>query len=263
MSFKQKQLAGIVLLGLAMIFVIFAGFRGIQSSRIKQGTNMEHASQEDTFYSYESVDKRKDGSSMNVSFYKSDDGFIMTQVYKDYGNRCAYRHSVLSEDDVKRLKELVSEPFKASTADESAEFYKKGVVKFRLDGKESSYAIEPLDLSGFAIKDPGTDANLTDDIMHLVGDLPEYCNVFDLTVFESFLGFSDKPQLRAYLDSVYRQIADRLIGSEDSENNLEIGSTMISRILLDHVDEDMYGVLVEFDGEKVPFTIMKSGYVLK
>lgn len=263
MSVRKKQMLTLVFLLVMGVVLIVAAVYGVRSSKIKRGDYIEHASQEDTFYSYESVDKRKDGSELSVSFYKSPDGFVMTEVYKDYGNRCAYRHTVLDEESVKLLRKLVSEPFKASTVDESSDVYKKGIVTFAQDGKVSSFSIEPLDLSGFSIKDPDRDPNLTEDRMNLIGDLPDYCDVFDTNVFESFLGFSDKTKLRAYLDSMFRQIADRLIGSEDFQSNLEIASNMIQRILLDHVDDDSYTVLVELEDERKEFTVMKSGYVLE
>lgn len=262
MNIKKKQIITIIVLGLAAVLLLIVLGYDIRARKIKNADYIEHATQEDTFHSYESIDKRKDGSELDVSFYKSDDGFIMTEMYRDYGNRCVYRHTVLDDDSVSLLHKLVGEPFKASTADESAESYKKGVVKFSQNGKESSFAIEPLDLSGFDIQDPDRDPHL-EDRMNLIGDLPDYCDVFDVNVFESFLGLKDKTQLRAYLDSLFRQIADRVIGSEDSQSNLEIASNMVQRVLLDRVDEDSYHILVELEDDRKEFDVMKSGYLLK
>lgn len=264
-SMKKNMIIFLCVLFVCFIVVCVAGFFGKRSHHIRTAGTIEHASQQDAFSSYELIDKRQNGSELNVRIYKAADDsgdIILTQAYRNYGNRWMYHHNVLSEDEVFALHDLVSQEFEANSADESSDVYAKGILSFELDGKSSTYEIAPLDLSAFSIIDPDADPKLTEDKLDLVGDLPDYCDVFEVTMFRSLLEMKEKPQIHAYLDSMYRQIADKIVGSEDSESNLEIAQTMIESVKLESVDEDSFVIVViTMDNERT-FTVMKNGYVL-
>lgn len=243
-------LGGVILLGAVFGF----GFYEINRRNQTNIQSVEHAEPEDSFSRYSFVSQHDDGSSVTVFVYQYDGNVYLSEAYKDAGNQWGYQHKKFDSKQAENWYETVMNPTMADNNHALESSYETADLFFSTETGDMSYGVAPFDLSEFGYVDPWKDEIKT------VGDLPDYCGVFESDAIRALLGFDGNARENAYMQSLYQQIARILY--PDEPGFMDLAEYSFESIALDSVTDTGYVLKLSSKDGDYSFLVTMEGYVL-